>query len=64
MEKVLVDKKLLTLKEFCQYLNIGQTKGREILNSRDCKFGVRIGNRLYANKTLVDKWIDSISGKT
>ncbi len=25
-------------------------------------FTVRLGNRLYANKILLDKWIDSISG--
>lgn len=62
MEKVLVDKKLLTLKEMCEYLNIGQTKAREILKDKNCKFSVRIGNRLYANKSLLDRWIDSISG--
>ena len=62
MEKVLVDKKLMTLKEMCMYLNIGQTKAREILKDKNCKFSVRIGNRLYANKALLDEWVDSISG--
>lgn len=57
------DKKLLDLKEFCEYLGVGETKGREIIKQRDCPFRVRIGNRLYANKTLLDKWVDSISGK-
>lgn len=61
-EKVLVDKKLMNLNEFCAYLGIGKTKAREILTKTDNTFAVRLGNRLYANKILLDKWIDSISG--
>lgn len=56
------ESKLLTVKETCEYLRMGSTKVREILNSRDCTFRVRIGNRLYANRQKLDKWIDSISG--
>lgn len=55
------DKKLLSLKELCEYLGIGETKAREIIKRHDCNFRVRIGNRYYANKTLLDKWIDSVS---
>lgn len=61
-EKVLVDKKLLNLNEFCTYLGIGKTKAREIMTKTNNPFTVRLGNRLYANKILLDKWIDSISG--
>lgn len=60
--KVLIDKRLLNIKEFCQYLGIGETKAREIMTKTNNPFTVRIGNRLYANKILLDKWIDSISG--
>lgn len=56
-EKVLVDKKLLNIKEFCDYLGIGQTKARELLRGRN-GFGVQIGNRWYANKVKLDAWID------
>ena len=56
-------RKLITLKEMCDYLAIGETEARSLLKSKACPFGVRIGNRLYANKTLLDDWIDSISGK-
>ncbi len=55
------DKPLLSLNEFCEYLGIGKTKGREILKSQN-PFSMRIGNRLYANKKKLDKWIDSNSG--
>lgn len=55
-------KKLLTVKEFCDYLSIGQTKARELMTKTDNPYTVRIGGRLYANKVLLDKWIDSISG--
>lgn len=61
-EKVLVDKKLLNVKEICAYLGIGQTKARELLTKRDNPFTVRLDGRLYANKMMLDKWIDSISG--
>lgn len=58
-----IGRKLITLKEMCEYLAIGDTEARSMLRSKDCPFGVRLGNRLYANKTLLDEWIDSISGK-
>ena len=61
-DKVLIDKRLLNIKEFCRYLGIGETKAREIMTKTNNPFTVRIGNRLYANKILLDKWIDSISG--
>ena len=61
-EKVLVDKRLLNVKEFCAYLGIGQTKARELLTKTDNPYTVRLDGRLYANKILLDKWIDSISG--
>lgn len=55
------DKALLNIKEFCQYLGIGQTKAREILNDPRNKFTVRIGNRLYANKKKLDEWLDMLA---
>lgn len=61
-EKDLDDKKLLNINEFCAYLGIGKTKAREIMTKTNNPFTVRIGNRLYANKTLLDKWLLSISG--
>lgn len=50
-------KALLNVKEFCDYLGIGQTKARELL--RGCNgFGVQIGNRWYANKSKLDAWLE------
>lgn len=57
-----MEKALLNFKEFCQYLNIGQTKAREILTKQNNPFTIRIGNRIYANKILLDKWIKDNSG--
>ena len=57
-----MEKALLTLEEFCQYLGIGKTKGRELLTKTNNTFTVRIGNRLYANKLLLDKWLMQNSG--
>lgn len=53
-----MEKALLNLKEFCEYLGIGETKARELLKSRECNFAVKIGNRWYANKKLLDIWLD------
>ncbi len=55
--KIIEEKALLNIKEFCDYLGVGQTKGRELL--RGCNgFGVQIGNRWYANKKKLDVWIE------
>ena len=51
-----MEKKLLSLKETCDYLGIGQTKCRELLRERN-GFGVQIGNRWYANKERLDRWL-------
>ena len=59
-----MEKALLNLKEFCQYLGIGQTKARELMTKTDNPYTVRIGNRLYANRTLLDKWLVTNSGIT
>ena len=50
-------KALLNVKEFCAYLGIGQTKARELLSNPANGFTVRIGNRLYAHKEKLDKWL-------
>ena len=54
------NKKLLTLKEVCDYLGIGQTKARELVRGHN-GFGVQIGNRWYADKSKLDMWIDTMA---
>ena len=58
-----MEKALLNVKESCEYLGIGETKARELLTKEKCPYALRIGNRLYANKAILDKWLASISGK-
>lgn len=48
---------LLTLEQTCKYLSIGKTSCRRLFKEHEHEFVVRIGNRSYANKTLLDKWI-------
>ena len=45
-KKSLEEKVLLSVKEMCAYLSIGQTKCRELLSDPANGFTVRIGNRL------------------
>lgn len=56
------EKALLNLEEFCSYLGIGKTKARELLKDPSSTFTLKIGNRYYANKKLLDKWLDRNSG--
>lgn len=51
------EKALLNVEEFCAYLSIGKTKARELLHDPKNGFTVQIGNRLYAHKASVDKWL-------
>ncbi len=51
------EKKLLTIKEICTYLGIGQTKARELVRGHN-GFGIQIGNRWYADKFKLNKWLD------
>lgn len=48
---------LLNVEETAAYLNIGKTKMREIMKGNEKVFIVRIGNRNYAHKALLDKWL-------
>ena len=50
-------KRLLDMKELCEYLGIGMTKARELVRGRN-GFGIQIGNRWYADKKKLDCWID------
>lgn len=54
-------KKLLNIKEICVYLGIGQTKARELVRGHN-GFGIQIGNRWYADRVKLDKWLDKESG--
>lgn len=54
----MTEKKLLSLKEVCEYTGWGETKTREILTRKENRFTLRAGNRLYVNKTLFDKYLD------
>ena len=58
-----VEPKLLSVKEFCKYMSIGQTKARELLSAPNCPYRIRIGGKIFANKTVLDKWIDSQTGR-
>ena len=58
-KNTLEEKALLNVKEMCIYLSIGQTKCRELLSNPANGFTVRIGNRLYAHKKQLDKWLEN-----
>lgn len=51
------EKRLLDIKELCEYLGIGMAKARELVRGRN-GFGIQIGNRWYADKKKLDIWLD------
>lgn len=53
-----IEKALLNLKEVSEYLGLGETKTRELLKNRNCPFSMKIGYRWYANRKLLDKWLE------
>ena len=57
VDENVISSALLNVKEFGDYLGIGETKARELLHDPANGFTVRIGNRLYAHKSNVDKWL-------
>lgn len=51
------NKKLLNVKELCEYTGWGDSKVRQLLRNPDSTFTIRMGNRLYADKELFDKFL-------
>lgn len=44
------EKVLLNIKEFCDYLGIGQTKARELLKTPRNRYAIKIGSKWYVHK--------------
>lgn len=55
------EKALLNVEETKAYLGLGDTMTRKLMRTE--KFGLRIGNRLYASRILLDKWISDQTKK-
>lgn len=51
------EKALLTANDICEYLSIGISTAYKLLNSKGFPT-VQIGSRKYANKELLDKWLE------
>lgn len=51
------EKILLNVKETAVYLNLGKTKVRELMKENEKIFVIKIGNRNYVHKILLDKWL-------
>lgn len=56
-EKNFENRALLTVKDLCTYLSVGDTTARKLLKSPDSTFTVRIGKSLYAHKDSLDIWL-------
>lgn len=52
-----IEKALLNLEEFCDYMGIGKTKARELLKSPRNGFTLKIGSKWYVYKNRLDQWL-------
>lgn len=53
-----MDKVLLNIEDLCNYLSIGKSHARQLLHKKDNKYTIQIGNRLYAHKPNLDKYLE------
>ena len=56
------EKALLNIKEMMLYTGWGENTVRAELNHPGCRYVVRKGNRMYANRRMLDRYLDSIAG--
>jgi len=56
------EKALLNVEEMSLYTGWGQNTVRNELNAPRCPYVVHKGNRLYANRKLLDKYLEDIAG--
>ncbi len=55
--------KLLMVKDFCKYMNIGERNAKKLLSEPNCPYVFRLGGKIMVNKTIFDRWIDKNTGK-
>lgn len=54
-----VTKRLMNVKEVCEYTGWGATKVREVIKNHGSTFSLKLGNRLYVDKDKFDKYLDN-----
>jgi len=54
-----VTKRLMNVKEVCEYTGWGTTKVREVIKNHGSTFSLRLGNRIYVDKDKFDKYLDN-----
>lgn len=54
-----VTKRLMNVKEVCEYTGWGATKVREVIKNHGSTFSLKLGNRLYVDKEKFDKYLDN-----
>lgn len=58
MHKILNERKLITVKEFCTEYGFGINKGYEIVNYPDFP-KIKFGRNIYIVYSQIDNWINS-----
>lgn len=57
------NKKIITVKEFCEEYNVGVNKGYELINCEGFPM-LRVGRKILIIRSKVDLWFEEQIGKT
>lgn len=61
MTKVQISEKyLLNVQEMMAYTGWGEHACRKLINDPSCSFGILKGNRLYAKRKQLERYIDAL----
>ena len=53
-----LESRFLTIKEFCRYMNLGETKARDLIRQHH-GIALNVGGKWLIDKKKLDKWIDN-----
>lgn len=53
----MIEKRLMTLNEFCEYTGWSKTKAREIVKRDNVDFVVKLGNKYFVIKDAFDSYL-------
>lgn len=58
-----MNKKLLSINEFCEFANIGRTYTYQLINAGKIK-AVKLGNKTLIPKIEMDNWLETLPAYT
>ena len=54
-----MERRFMSLKELCEYTGWGMTKAREVVKRTDSNFTLRVGSKIFVDKSKLDSYLDN-----